>query len=151
MVNIKNFDYFRKTDQTENTRIGGLVSILSMTVSTPHKHLTFNFRQYLCSFTRNSLPLWPQWSPRVFLYQVTSMWNRRLRWLCQLYFPKRPAPVSTIMNLMTEFSVIDMQISTGYTTLMRQDLEKEFKFTRIKGKSMEVIGPSGNDADLASS
>ena len=32
MVNIKNFDYFRKTDQTQNTRIGGLVSILSMSV-----------------------------------------------------------------------------------------------------------------------
>ena len=47
--------------------------------------------------------------------------------------------------------VIDMQISTGYTTLMRQDLEKDFRFTRIKGQSGDQIGPAGDDSNLASS
>jgi len=40
-----------------------------------------------------------------------------------IVFPKAPC------------TIIDMQISTGYTTLMRQDLEKDFRFTRIKGQS----------------
>ena len=40
-----------------------------------------------------------------------------------------------------------MQIATGYTTLMRSDLEKDFTFTKIKGKEMKMIGIAGaNDA-----
>jgi len=30
MVNFKNIDYFRKTDEKINTRIGGIVSLLSL-------------------------------------------------------------------------------------------------------------------------
>ena len=44
-----------------------------------------------------------------------------------------------------------MQIATGYTTLMRGDLEKDFKFSRIKGKSGEIIGKAGDDSQLTSS
>jgi len=32
MKRIKNFDYFRKNDQSKATRVGGLISILSLTV-----------------------------------------------------------------------------------------------------------------------
>jgi hypothetical protein len=30
MVTVKSFDYFRKTDQTKNTRTGGCISLLSL-------------------------------------------------------------------------------------------------------------------------
>ena len=44
-----------------------------------------------------------------------------------------------------------MQIATGYTTLMRSDLEKDFQFKRIQGKTGEVIANADDDSNLTSS
>lgn len=44
-----------------------------------------------------------------------------------------------------------MQIATGYTTLMRGDLEKDFQFKRIEGKSGRVIANADDDSNLTSS
>ena len=44
-----------------------------------------------------------------------------------------------------------MQIATGYTTLMRGDLEKDFQFKRIEGRSGKVIANADDDSNLTSS
>ena len=44
-----------------------------------------------------------------------------------------------------------MQIATGYTTLMRSDLEKDFQFKRIEGKTGAVIANADDDSNLTSS
>ena len=44
-----------------------------------------------------------------------------------------------------------MQIATGYTTLMRSDLEKDFQFKRINGKTGAVIANADDDNNITSS
>ena len=44
-----------------------------------------------------------------------------------------------------------MQIATGYTTLMRGDLQEDFKFNRIRGKTGKVIAAADDDSQLTSS
>ena len=44
-----------------------------------------------------------------------------------------------------------MQIATGYTTLLREDLSNDFQFTKIEGKTGKVIGLAEDESRLTSS
>ena len=96
MVSIKNFDYFRKTDQTKNTRTGGTVSLLSLIVRFLVLILTVLvfFSLFWSWSTLSSYSSLHRLWRKTFLFRVISTRSLKLICKCQLSSLKLHAQVS---------------------------------------------------------